>query len=132
MGRRGRDEGGYSLIELVVSILVFALGMMGVMKMQQQAVMGGGFSMQMGNALTIADTQAEYLRGVAITDSNMDLGDHDGAAISPLQGVTYTLSWTVNTTALGGSVNARDVDIVVSWTEKGLSHQVTMNMFRST
>jgi Tfp pilus assembly protein PilV len=132
MGRKGRDEGGYSLIELVVSILLFALGFIGVMKMQQQAIMGGGFSMQMGNALGIADTQAEYLRGVTLTESDMELGAHDGGALTPLQGVTYTLSWTVSTTSLGSTVTARQVDIQVRWTEKGLGHQVTMNMFRST
>jgi type IV pilus assembly protein PilV len=132
MGRIGRDEGGYSLVELVVSILMFALGFIGVMKMQQQAIMGGGFSMQLGNALTIADTQAEVLRGVVLTDADMALGTHNGAALPAQQGITYTLSWTVNTTSLGPTVDAREVNIRVQWTEKGTSHGITMNMFRST
>lgn len=129
---KGRDERGYSLIELVVSILMFALGFIGVMKMQQQAIMGNGFSMQMGNALSIADTQSEVLRGLPLTEPEMTLGAHAGGALTALQGVTYTLSWDVNTTSLGAAVNAREVDIRVRWTEKGLDHQITMNMFRST
>ncbi len=129
---KGRDERGYSLIELVVSILMFALGFIGVMKMQQQAIMGNGFSMQMGNALSIADTQSEVLRGLPLTEPEMALGAHAGGALPALQGVTYTLSWDVNTTSLGAAVDAREVDIRVRWTEKGLNHQITMNMFRST
>jgi Tfp pilus assembly protein PilV len=132
MRMKGRDEGGYSLIELVVSILMFALGFIGVMKMQQQAIMGNGFSNQMSNALSIADTQAETLRGLLLTDANMTVGYHAGTAISPRQGVTYTLSWTVSNTALGAAVTARQVIIRVDWTEKGLPHHVDMTMFRST
>ena len=110
---KGRDERGYSLIELVVSILMFALGFIGVMKMQQQAIMGNGFSMQMGNALSIADTQSEVLRGLPLTEPEMALGAHAGGALPALQGVTYTLSWDVNTTSLGAAVDAREVDIRV-------------------
>ncbi|HNY64068.1 MAG TPA: hypothetical protein PKM41_01435 [Deltaproteobacteria bacterium] len=132
MRRIAKDEGGYSLVELVVSVLMFALGFIGVMKMQQQAIMGGGFSMQMGNALAIADTQAEVLRGLPLTNADMTLGGHNGDALPSLQGITYTLSWTVNTTSLGPTVNARDVKIRVQWTEKGINHGITMNMFRST
>jgi Tfp pilus assembly protein PilV len=132
MRMKSRDEGGYSLIELVVSILMFALGFIGVMKMQQQAIMGNGFSNQMGNALSIADQQSEYLRGLRISDTDMDLGPHAVGAPTAMQGVNYVLSWEVNTTSLGGAVMARQVDIRVRWTEKGLNHQVTMNMFRST
>jgi hypothetical protein len=129
---KGTDEGGYSLVELVVSILMFALGFIGVMKMQQQAIMGNGFTNQMSNALGIADTQAEFLRGVTLTEPDMTLGNHDGGALAPQQGVTYTLSWTVNTTSLGATTTARQVNIRVQWTEKGFPHQVSMNMFRST
>lgn len=129
---KGRDERGYSLIELVVSILMFALGFIGVMKMQQQAIMGNGFSMQMGNALSIADTQSEVLRALPLTEPEMTLGAHAGGALPALQGVVYMLSWDVNTTSLGAAVDAREVDIRVRWTEKGLNHQITMNMFRST
>jgi Tfp pilus assembly protein PilV len=132
MRRKGRNEGGYSLIELVVSILMFALGFIGVMKMQQQAIMGNGFSMEMSNALNIADTQSEYLRGITLTETEMTLGTHNAASSQTRQGIAYSLSWTVNTTSLGGTVTARQVAIRVDWTEKGTPHHITMNMFRST
>jgi Tfp pilus assembly protein PilV len=131
MRRKTRDERGYSLIELVVSILMFTLGFIGVMKMQQQAIMGNGFSMQMGNALNIADTEVEDLRGLAVTDPLLTVGNHT-VPDQTLQGVTYKLKWTVSTTALGATATSRQVDVRVDWTEKGISHHVTMNMFRST
>lgn len=132
MGRKGSDEGGYSLIELVVSILMFALGFIGVMKMQQQAIMGNGYSQQMGNALNIADTQSESLRGLTLSDADMSTGNHTATSTQVLQGVTYTLTWTVSTTGLGSTVTARQVSIRVDWNEKDMPHHVTMDMFRST
>lgn len=133
MKRMGGNEGGYSLVELVVSILIFALGFIGVMKMQQQAIMGNGFSMQVGNALNVADTQAEHLRGLALTDAEMSMNvTHNAAGPVTEMGVDYTLTWTVNTTILGPAVEARSVNIRVDWMEKDVPHHVTMNMYRST
>lgn len=117
-------------MELVVSILIFSLGFLGVTKMQQYAISGNSFSMQMTNTINIIDNQEEYLRGLDIGDPNLTLGNHNGGP-STRQGVLYNLSWAVSTTGLGPSANARDIDIQVAWREKDLNHQVTMKMFRS-
>lgn len=131
MKRLTGNEGGFTLIELVVAILIFALGFLGVTKMQQYAIMGNGFSMQMSNALNIIDNQQERIRGLQISDPDMALNvNHDGG-VSTHMGVDYALSWQVNTTGLGPTVNAREVAILVTWTEKALNHSLTMNMFRS-
>jgi len=119
------------MIEVVISILIFALGSLGVAKMQQSAIMGNSFSMQMTNTLNIVDSQVEYLRGLNLDHADLTLGTHNGGTSSH-QGVNYDLAWTVNTTALGASVNARQVQIVVSWMEKNIHHRVATNLMRST
>jgi len=124
------NEGGFTLMELVVAILIFSLGFLGVTKMQQFAITGNGFSMQMSNTVNIIDNQEEYLRGLDIGDADLALGNHNGGTLTR-QGVQYDLSWTVSTTGLGPTKNARDIDIQVAWTEKALNHRVTMKMFRS-
>jgi prepilin-type N-terminal cleavage/methylation domain-containing protein len=126
-----RNSKGFTMIELVISILIFALGSLGVAKLQQSAIMGNSFSMQMTNTLNIVDSQVEYLRGVNLDHADLTLGTHNGGTTSH-QGVDYTLAWTVNTTALGSSVNTREVQIVVSWMEKNTNHSVTTNLMRST
>jgi type IV pilus assembly protein PilV len=125
-----RNNKGYSLIELIVSVLVFALGFLGVTKMEQNAIMGNSFSLQMTNTLNVIDSQVEYLRGLNIDHADLSTGDHDGGT-SIRNGINYSLAWTVNSTALGPDVNARNVDIVVTWTEKNMPHSVTMNLIKS-
>lgn len=125
-----RNNKGFTLIELAVSILIFALGFLGVAKMQQYAIMGNSFNMQMNNSLNIIDSHEEYLRGITVSDADLSIGDHDGGA-STHQGIDYDLAWTVSTTALGATANARQVQITVSWMEKNKSHSTTMNLLRS-
>ncbi|HQG32573.1 MAG TPA: prepilin-type N-terminal cleavage/methylation domain-containing protein [Deltaproteobacteria bacterium] len=130
MRRLTPNDGGFTLLELVVSILIFSLGFLGVTKMQQYAIMGNSFSMQMSNTINIIDNQEEYLRGLNIGDPDLTLGNHNGGSVTR-QGIQYDLSWTVSTTGLGPAVNARDIDIQVAWVEKTVNHRVAMKMFRS-
>jgi len=122
---------GYTFIELVVSVLIFAVGFLGVTKMEQIAITGNSFGMQMTNTLNIADSQMEYLRGLNLDHTDLIIGDHDGGT-KIHQGVSYDVAWTVSTTGLGPSTNARQVDVAITWTEKTTPHSVTMSMFRST
>ena len=130
MKKMMNDKAGYSFIELVVSVLIFAIGFLGITKMEQHAVMGNSFSMQMTNTLNIIDNQVEFLRGLDVKDAALAIGNHDGGTFTR-QGVTYTLSWTVSTTGLGPSADSREVDVQVTWMEKNTPHSITMNLARS-
>ena len=61
--RTGRSA-GFTLIELVVAIFVFALGIMGILKMHQASVQANNFSMQLTKAVNAAEDQMEFLRGL--------------------------------------------------------------------
>lgn len=123
---------GYSFVELVVSILIFAMGFLGVTKLQQHAVMGNSFGMQMTNALNIIDSQSEYLRGLSFPNAAFDVAAVHNGGTQTRQGIPYTLSWKANTTSLGGSANSRTIDITVTWDEKSTHHSITMNLFKSS
>jgi prepilin-type N-terminal cleavage/methylation domain-containing protein len=126
-----KDSKGFTLIELVVSILIFAIGFLGIMKMEQHAIMGNSFSMQMSNTLNIIDNKVEYLRGLDVGHAELAIGNHAGG-IFTRQGIDYTLSWTVSATSLGASADAREVDVEVRWMEKETPHSITMNLTRSS
>lgn len=134
MKRMLGDKRGFSLIELVVSILVFSLGFLGVTKMQQQAVMGNSFGMQMTNAVNIIDSQTEYFRGLTFPNADLDVGDHH--VVAPInitrQGIDYKLSWVVSDTPLGAAKDAREIEILVTWNEKLTPHAIRMSMFKSS
>jgi prepilin-type N-terminal cleavage/methylation domain-containing protein len=111
-------SGGFTLIELVVAILIFAIGIVGIMKMHQASIQSNNYSMQLTQALNIADDKIEFLRGINFTDANMTLGAH--AAIATSMGVLYNMDWVV--TPLTNNF-ARNVNFTISWQEKAINHQ---------
>jgi prepilin-type N-terminal cleavage/methylation domain-containing protein len=110
-------SGGFTLIELVVAILIFAIGIVGIMKMHQASIQSNNYSMQLTQALNIADDKIEFLRGINFTDE-MELGAH--AAIATSMGVQYNMDWVV---APMTNNFARNVNFTISWQEKAINHQ---------
>jgi len=117
-------SGGFTLIELVVAILVFALGIMGIMKMHQASIQSNNYSMQLTQAVNIAQDRIERLRGASFDDPDMSVAIHNTTIINDAtyaRGVDYNLSYIVsvapNTNNMG-----RDVNLTVTWQEKSIHH----------
>ncbi len=118
-----KKPGGFSLIELVVAILVFSIGIVGIMKMHQASVQSNAYSMQLTQALNVADSELEFLRGLPFTHSSMSIGAHNPPVPVTLMGVPYNVSWVV--TPQVGNL-ARDVNLLVTWQEKAIAHQLNI------
>jgi prepilin-type N-terminal cleavage/methylation domain-containing protein len=116
-------SGGFTLIELVVAILIFAIGIVGIMKMHQASIQSNNYSMQLTQALNIADDKIEFLRGINFTDANMTQGAH--AAIATSMGVQYNMDWVV--TPMTNNF-ARNVNFTISWQEKAINHQYNIQL----
>lgn len=121
------DNKGFTLIELFVAILIFAVGIVGVAKMQMAAVASNSYSLQLTQALNIAEDRIERLKNDALTDAVLAVGAHTTGAVISDEGRTFTPSWTVtaipNATAVSVAVN-------VSWTEKANTFTATLNFIK--
>lgn len=121
--KRSRS-GGFTLIELVVAILVFALGIMGILKMHQATVQANNFSMQLTEAVNAAEDQMEFLRGLSFNHNSMSIGAHN-TTTTISRNIPYNVSYQVATTP-GTGGNGRTVTISVTWQEKSLNHIFTL------
>jgi prepilin-type N-terminal cleavage/methylation domain-containing protein len=118
---------GFTLIELVVAILVFAIGIMGIMKMHQASIQSNNYSMQLSEAINIAQDRIDSLRGTSFDDPTMAIAIHNTEFIGDAElgaqvtrGITYNLSYVVS--ALPTNPSGRMINLTVTWQEKNLPH----------
>jgi prepilin-type N-terminal cleavage/methylation domain-containing protein len=124
---------GFTLIELVVAILIFAIGIIGISKMQIMAVQANAFSMQLTRANNVAKNTIEQLMG--LPQANSAFGGEAALA------ATYTTSWHgvtdsnvvyspfLSVSQIAGT-SFRQVDLSVAWNEKAISHSITITFFK--
>jgi type IV pilus assembly protein PilV len=72
-----RDSQGFTLVELMIALFIFAIGILAVASMQGEAIKGNSFSDLMTVANTLAEAKMEDLMG--LPPSHDDLRDNNSA-----------------------------------------------------
>ncbi len=106
---------GFTLVELLVALLVFSVGILGLAKMQTMTIQGNSYSNHFTQALNEANNQIERLSELPLTTAELSLGAHTTGINPVYQGVTYDVSWNVE--AIPNSA-ARSVNVTISWQDK--------------
>jgi type IV pilus assembly protein PilV len=124
------NENGFSLIEILIAITVFAIGILAVGKMQITAIKGNSFANDLTKASTLAQDRMERLIGLSYFDPlNNDtngngkagLDDTDAAADhndpnNPVYG-RYDIFWNI---ARNCPINnTKEIRVIIRWTDKG-------------
>ena len=86
---------GFTLIEVMVALVIFSLGILGVAKMQINAIQGNAAALKITEKFSLASNCIERLMALPYTHSDLDRtqGTPRMPSIQPLSG--YALSWTV-------------------------------------
>lgn len=120
------DNKGFTLLELVIAILVFAVGILGIAKMQSMSVIGNSYGMHMSQAVNIAQDKIEELKDVSITSNTFGVGTPSITPyIKTVDGVAYTIQYNVK--AVG---TTREVEIQVQWAEKSRNPKTTITFIK--
>lgn len=140
---------GLTLIEVLVAIVILAIGLLGVAKMQYMAVAGNAFGREMQVAVQLGQEKLEMIKSMSYIDvvsGNETLSD---AHPSRFGGVTFTRTWWVmencrdinvtlnpdnpcdpdsTTNCLSAMPNMKAVAVRVCWVDKnGGNRSVTLN-----
>ena len=97
--RRARHSAGFSLVEVLISIVVLSFGMLGMVGLQAAALQANREARMQSTATNLARELAEKMRGnhevAVLTTNNPYLGDF---ASTPLAAATPTFCLSVGTT----------------------------------
>ncbi len=133
--KRTMSEKGFTLIELVVAILVFAVGILGIAKMQTISVKGTSYGMHYSQALNIAQDKIEELKPLSMTACNtFNVGSPSIAeytkkapAGTNTDDTDYTIRYDVTRVA---SSDTRQVQMTVSWSETFYNPKVVIRFIK--
>lgn len=116
MKRRPKQshDKGFTLLELLITILILTIGLLGTAGLTTAIIQGNFFSKNMTSATVVAQTQLEGIQragytGAVINDVSGPFRSSDGVSMG---GVSFT-----RTTAISTASNVKTVTVTVSWNE---------------
>lgn len=103
------SEGGFTIIEILIALLVLLIGMAGVLSLQLTSVEATAFSRHATEASVLAEDKMEQLRTVPLAVLSNGLDQVDARGVIDAAGL-YARTWTID---------GRTVEVTVSWSEQG-------------
>lgn len=115
-------EDGFTLIEILIALSVFAIALLGVGAMQTTAMRGNQQAQVISAEVLQASSKAEALYAHAYSDSDLTAGTHtDG-----------DYSWDVTTVNSGTTNEYKTIALTLTWQFRGAAKTYTINLIKSS
>lgn len=116
---------GFSLLEMLITIIVLASGLLAIASMYGAILNANTLSKQRSEAVVLAEKKLEELRGQSYA-SLVSATDTVTAASSSGSSANYQRSWSV--AAASGGLAYKDVGVTVTWTDsKNQSQNIVLS-----
>lgn len=102
------NDGGFTIIEVLIALAIFAIGILGVAKLQLASVSDNTNSRKYTEASTQGVSQIESIMGLPYDDPALADGTTDSVTHE-----IYTVNWTI--TDADPIPNVKKISIVVTW-----------------
>ena len=118
-----RNEGGFSLIEVLISLTILSVGLLAVAGMQVTSIKGNFFSGNVTNATVLAQSKLEDLKNLSYTDSNLTNGQH---SMGTLSGSIFFVFYDV----VDITSTMKAITVTVQWKDTG-DHSISLSTIRA-
>jgi type IV pilus assembly protein PilV len=118
---RGRK--GFSLIEILVAMVLLAVGILAIAGMQVASVRGNFSSNNISQAVSVAQDRLEILKNLDIGDAALSIGLHNEAVPSTI----FSREWNVS--AIPGTT-AKSITMTVRWRDPS-DHSISFSTVKS-
>jgi type IV pilus assembly protein PilV len=119
-----KKQKGFSLIEVLIGLILLAIGVLALAGLQASAVRGNFFSNNLTQASYVGQDRLEYLKNIALTHADLTAGTHNDGTTT-IAGMVFSRSYTV---VVNGGL--RTINYTVTWFD-GVSHTITFTTIRS-
>jgi prepilin-type N-terminal cleavage/methylation domain-containing protein len=121
-----RKSRGFTLIEVLVAICILVIGMLAVLSALVTTMEQNLNNLSMDEAVRSAEQQMNQLRNTSftgLTNGNLPIARNFRNFTR-----TFNVVWTVTNL----SASSRTIQVVVSWTHKGILHQHSVTSIMSS
>lgn len=119
MIRMNEHKKGQTLIEALITIVLISVGVIALIRFQNYLAYNNSVAQQKAEATVLATKQTETLRDFQVLNNTSGYTSYQSIATgsSTVNGTTatYTITWTVTTTA---SPAYKNIAVTVSWTDR--------------
>ncbi|WAK01248.1 type IV pilus modification protein PilV [Methylobacter sp. YRD-M1] len=121
------SQGGFSLLEALISALILAVAMLGMARLQGITLISSADSRMKTHALNLAQDKIEELRSFANQNTYTGYsGSDNNTAVGANS--TFTRTWTV--TPCDNSVDCKQLNAKVTWTDpRGATQTVQLTSY---
>lgn len=112
--KHGNCEKGFTIIEVMIAMVIFSIGFLGLTKMQITGIKGNDIAGQYTEGSSLGVSQIESLMAMAYGNAALV----NNATGSITQGI-YTMNWTVTDDI--PIPNVKQINIVVTWNDRSFT-----------
>jgi type IV pilus assembly protein PilV len=114
---------GFSLVEVLIGLIILAIGILAIAGMQIFSLAGTSFSNNLTQASVLAQDRLEFLKGLHLDDARLNTGNYPDP---PNNGI-FTRSYEATRNP---NPNFVTITYTVSWLEKGVTHTVSFRTIK--
>lgn len=108
-------QSGFTLIELMIALVILAVGILALATMQIVSIRTNAFSTEMTYATMLAQSEFEEFRNMAYDDITPTSGTPDSKVISASEkskGIQYTIEWEVKNNDPATDMKTIELDVL--------------------
>jgi prepilin-type N-terminal cleavage/methylation domain-containing protein len=124
MCQQCRNRHGFTLTEVLIGLIILAIGILAIAGLQATSVRGNIFSNNLMQATYVAQDRLEFLKYLPLDSPELQAGNYNPDPIT-ISGVVFNQSYTV---VADGDL--RTIHYTVTWND-GITHNVTFSTIRS-
>lgn len=121
-----KQQDGFTLNEILVSIALIAIGVIGFSVNTIGVIQGNYISANVTIATNLAQDKMEQLKAqTSLTNVTNQADSNNPITSTGASGGIFTRTWTISD--VSGESNLKDIEVKVSWREYLIDREVTIN-----